>query len=425
MPPKVVLDKKVKARPLNPETKPDEYASKIQTLANAGLIKNTTPAEVKKNHIKLRTHVESNYKSPATIAGHLQAITHYLKLANAGPILQNRYARLSTYYRKLDSEQKANNLRSKNNYTLKDLSAKVDELYEKFKQNPTPKNINKLLSLALNVLQPPLRKQEYPNMLVVKEYPVDADYNYLVVRPNTIRMVVNKFKTKGKGSHPESFKAIVPPPLAKMIKETLKAYPREWLLSHPKDPTNPLGTEAYGDVLNDVLGEGYGMNQIRSIYASYMLSTKGFSANDKERLAKRMLTSVSEIERVYKNVGLDSEADIRIKELEKELAECRKEIDKGDEEEEESKAAKVEEEKPVPKEAKPLPKAKDPEYQRQQYLKRKESGTQKPSGYEQDPKGFLKRQTLQRMVKGDKVRDSTLKKYGITQSDIDEFMLEK
>ena len=405
-------------KPLPSDVKSEPHDKRMTTWFNYKLIPSKTAKSVLENHKKLATFFEKNYKTPASKSSHYQSLVYWLKKANAPAEVIDKYSDKSTELTQKHSKEKSKNTRSKSKYDLEDLLKISRDLYGEMKKDPSPKNINRFLALALNVLRPPLRT-EWSRMAMVDRKPKDNNHNYLVFKDGKAFVVVNDYKNQR--SHGQYIEDL-PPMLTNMIIETLQMYPRKYVLSDPDNPKKLLGYSSYNKILNQILGKGFGQNQLRSIYASHFLN-QTHTLEKKQELAKQMLTSVGELEKSYKNV-VTAKPTKRVKELEEELEKVKKERDEC-EQKLKAKPLPKEREKATPKTQVPSPstgtlsKSKDPEYQRQKYLERKAQGkTQSQTAYHEDPKAYMKRDALNRIARGENVRETTLKKYGITPQDI-------
>lgn len=251
---------------------------------------------VKSNHKALYDSILSEYTKPNVVKTHLSAMTHHLKVSKASQKIIDYYSDESSKHDKVSKAEADKNVRSLNKYTLDDIKKILRDMIDKIDPNKplSPNTINKLLLLTLLTQRPPPRT-EYSEMVLTDKTRIGGQTNYYNTK--TKRFTFSRFKTDKRGSN-------ITAPLDKetsaFIEETLRMFPRKYLLSNPKDGNEPLGYQAMNYLLNSMLGKGYGMNQIRSIYVSDFLS-KTHSNEEKLKLAEQMMTSAETFDRYYKN----------------------------------------------------------------------------------------------------------------------------
>ena len=436
------------AKPLSDDVDMIPHEKRLTTFFNKKLVHEKTALDVFRNHKKIHDHVVNGKFTDATKSGYLGTLLIYLKIAKAPKKLIDLYSDLSTEYMVKHKDDKDDNKRAKNKYSLDDLKRVLSSLYADFKREPNHSNVNRLLSIALNVMRPPIRT-EYSDMRFVKRLPGYVK-NYIVPRPNgRYEIVLRKFKTKR--SHGE-YRSLLPKDLCDIITETLDVWNRKYLMANPNDGSKPLKYDAYNRVLNSVLSQGYGQNELRSIYISSFLSNKKNTNAQKKQLAKDMMTSTEMMYADYTNVGLDDDIVMDVVPTEEgeepfdiiaDIFEASKQKPKPrrltqqkpsppipepyyvfkakKEHERLRKAVPKEPLPPIPvKEVKTLPKRQNPEYQHQKYLERRQQGKTSNPVYGKDPTAYKRRDAINRVVRGLYVRQSTLDQYGITQAEIDD-----
>lgn len=299
------------AKPLGEisEKSKKDYEGRLITWQNKGWIKPAVSKSpdgkyarflssysVKSNHKALYESILAEYTKPNSIKTNLSTMTYHLKRANASQKIINYYSDASTQMDKVSKAEADKNVRSLNKYTLDDIKKILRDMIDKIDPNKplSPNTINKLLLLTLLTQRPPPRT-EYSEMVLTDKTRIGGQTNYYNTK--TFRFTFSRFKTDKRGQ-------IITAPLDKetsaFIEETIRTFPRKYLLSNPKDGNEPLGYQAMNRLLNSMLGESYGMNQIRSIYVSDFLS-KTHSNEEKLKLAEQMMTSPETLDRYYKN----------------------------------------------------------------------------------------------------------------------------
>ena len=254
---------------------------------------------VKSNHKALYESILSEYTKPNVVKTHLSAMVYHLKVSKAPQKTTDYYSDESTKMDKVSKKESDQNVRILNKYTLDDIKKILRDMIDKTDPNKplSPNTMNKLLLLTLLTQRPPPRT-EYSEMVLSDKTRIGGQTNYYNTK--TKRFTFSRFKTDKRGP-------IITAPLDKetsaFIEETIRMFPRKYLLSNPKDGNQPLGYQSMNRLLISMLGKGYGMNQIRSIYVSDFLSKK-HSNEEKIKLAEQMMTSPETLDRYYKNKNI-------------------------------------------------------------------------------------------------------------------------
>ena len=103
------------------------------------------------------------------------------------------------YKQTLDENEKKNYIK------YNELTDKVNELIRVYNNNPTEKNIIKLLVLSLYVLQPPLRNDYYNMKIIYNDEDDDRKQNYILIDGNMYYVIINQdkvIKLHGRGEIP-------------------------------------------------------------------------------------------------------------------------------------------------------------------------------------------------------------------------------
>tara|TARA_Y100000361_G_scaffold49298_1_gene42815 strand:+ start:5007 stop:5876 length:870 start_codon:yes stop_codon:yes gene_type:complete len=177
------------------------------------------------------------------------------------------------------------------------------EAYERTKlRENNDLTMNDLQNIILNIKDK--TSQDYLLLKLYQEYPARDDFgdlfvmsektrrpiNSYSVRSNTITL--NKYKTAnlyGKQTKKLSLE------LGKLIRASLKKEPREYLF------TKPDGSQYKDGLLSNHMLKvfNFGVNEIRRAHINRLLSTE-HSLEDREVLAKEMMSSVNQQEFTYK-----------------------------------------------------------------------------------------------------------------------------
>ncbi len=233
------------------------------------------------------------------------------------PVLNKKEKEFKQSRKAYEKRLKAHN-KKPNKITKQALKAATEE-YNK-------QNIQFLL-MALYLLQPPRRAQDYKNMLLVKTIPVPNDkqihedknekgiINYYSTSSNTFAF--QKYKTANRYGQlrftlnqqglPTTFGAYGR--LRKIIQESIKEYPRKWLIESPstKKPYSSLST-----IISDIFKqfpnlrvENYDrditVNTLRHSLVSYLFNITKITKQEKGVLAKMMMHTVATAEMNYEN----------------------------------------------------------------------------------------------------------------------------
>ena len=111
----------------------------------------------------------------------------------------------SEYTQTLDENEKKNYIK------YEQLFEKVNELINVYNNNPTDKNIIKLVILSLYVLHPPLRNDYHNMKIIYNDYEDDKKSNYLLITNNNMYVIINNdkvIKRHGRGEIPITNKTL-------------------------------------------------------------------------------------------------------------------------------------------------------------------------------------------------------------------------
>ena len=237
-----------------------------------------------------------------------------------------KYSKIATNYnKKVQAKQREQEVlpeRTGDWVPWEEVMQRRKELRKESKEDP--ENYKKHLTyliLALYTYQPPIRG-EYFNMEVVKNKPPENNKNYLWDNGDKYTIVLNNYKTKKKYGRREI--DIESDELARIIEDSLERFPRKYLLSSLKKQmaTKPLTYRNFFNYIKLFPDKNVSVDLLRSFYITQFYNNlttddkgkyKIHTIADKERLAAKMLHSVSEAEKSYnkpkENVDSDSEDD--------------------------------------------------------------------------------------------------------------------
>lgn len=189
---------------------------------------------------------------------------------------------------------------------LENIIQKREEYKELFKANPKNNKVNlQYLILCLYTYQPPIRG-DYDDMQVMKgsKPTKKTENNYLWYNGKTKKytIILNDDKvssTYAHRNHPDI--KIESVELNEIIKESLKAYPRRYILSLLRNPDEPLGYQNFRRILQDIWkeeGKAIGVDILRSAYITNFYSKRP-TTKERKALAVKMRHSVNTADSVY------------------------------------------------------------------------------------------------------------------------------
>jgi hypothetical protein len=162
------------------------------------------------------------------------------------------------------------------------------------KRDNLDKSSNEYFILCLYTMLPPARadfnkvkilKENKVSEETVKEYP-----NHLIIMSKGMKLVYNEFKTRSKKL--QNYEKILPDELVKVIKESLKRQPREFLVvsdktGEPYHKPNSF-TQHVKRVLYKVFSKSMSINTLRHSFVNHVDLNK-ITPLEKEQLAKDMM----------------------------------------------------------------------------------------------------------------------------------------
>ena len=264
--------------------------------------------------LTLLTQRNSRLNSLETIRKDINLLMHFLKLAEAGDEMINKYKvlnmSLSLIHNLKEGENKLDDKEKTNFINYPDLLKLQKSLYRTWEQayeqqlitkNKDPKirlqNIRALL-LSYYSLFPPLRLEPMTFKIVKSEVEaLEHDNAILIKNSENIFIFLNTVKKFHKPIHfnlndpiIRSFSGDNIDKLIELIIESVKLYPREFLFENTDG--NIYSEKGLQKMLSDLLpNKNLGVNSIRSIYTSYWLPK--INTNAAKRVAFLMRSSVS------------------------------------------------------------------------------------------------------------------------------------
>ncbi len=175
----------------------------------------------------------------------------------------------------------------------KEVLAKRDELN---------KESNEYFILCLYTMLPPARA-DFNKVKIIKENKVTDDLtkeypNHLIIMPKGMKLVYNEFKTKSKKL--QQYEKVLPDELVKVIKDSLKRQPREFLVisdktGEPYHKPNSF-TQHVKRVLYKVFNKNMSINTLRHSFVNHV-DMNTITPLEKERLARDMMHSPNMFDR--------------------------------------------------------------------------------------------------------------------------------
>lgn len=260
-----------------------------------------------KYHKEIEKYIENNkYYSMNTKKIHLVVLLKLLKEAkNDGYDALKK--KVKDYKDDITHGEKDNELSNNE----KDKWMNLDEIVNMRKKlkniwNTDVKTMFQYLLLSLYTLQPPLR-QDWKDVLITDKYDDKIkDYNYIFKDDDgQYILVINNDKVS---STYGPINLRLNEKLSKIIDNTLKYFPRKYILSLFNDGNKPMGKQMFEKLLKSINGN-LTVDIIRSAYISDAYS-KNLTMNQKEDLANKMRHSVGIAETSYNKIFNDKKPDV-------------------------------------------------------------------------------------------------------------------
>lgn len=313
----------------------------------------TTHGWVFTHHKKLAEFIEKKYTNKNSRKSHFSTLALVIKnlKGDEDPIYQ-KYSKISTDIDQLvkaeSKTQKLSPAREKNWVDWKELMEKRAELKKRSEKSKGDFELNSMyLLLSLYTYQPPIRR-EWANMKITEEKPnpTERDKYYLWIDEKHDKMTVyirdKKYSKIGIGKI-----EIESETLKQLIRNSLKRFPREYVLANQKnaDHAGPLDQGFTGLMKKIFKKKSVGVDLLRSAYVSHFYESKSMDEEskrerhtlaDKEALAKKMRHTADTAQREYQRFTAEPEAKERKVETDSDT-----ETDESESEDEEYKERKA------------------------------------------------------------------------------------
>ena len=278
-----------------------QIQEKIKTWSNT-VLKNVNQDKklkyIMKHHKLIYSHIMKTYDNLNTLKSHLSALAVIFRtLLGVKSRLYKKYSAISTDLNKKVEDAYKDQTPKKDSITLSEIEQKRDELKELYEKDKTNKKINlQYLLLSLYTYQPCLR-QDYKNMLVVNKVPNKTD-NFILHKNGKYNVVIQKDKVSN------TYVSIIfelNDTLNSIIDDSLKNYPRKYILSLIRDGNKPIGKQGFETLLKSCFTNHVTVDMLRSAYITDRYN-KGITNRQKEELATKMRHSASIASQIYHKI---------------------------------------------------------------------------------------------------------------------------
>jgi len=259
---------------------------------------------IKKGHKTIYQDLVERYENKNSLKSHVSTLAVVLKLLNDMKSYK-LYSETSTALQKQVSKkakEQVLDVKRKDNFVcFDDIVKRRDELRDRFRADKTDNKTNLLyVLLSLYTYQPPLRQDWKDVIITNKKPPVKTNQNYLW---NNKVLFLNHDKVV----HAYGKAQIdVNQEVQDVIKESLEAYPRKYVLSLITDGGKPLGKQNFERLLTEIFApKKLSVDLLRSSYITDKYENKAFSLKDKEELAKLMRHSAGTANENYNKIDVD------------------------------------------------------------------------------------------------------------------------
>jgi hypothetical protein len=292
-----------------------DYQQKIQTWLNALNLINLD--DIVKKHKKVYEYIKNKYTNKNTLRGHLTVLGGVLNKMNKLPKISKGYITEAILLQKeIEKESKNQEMKPSriNNFVcFEDIEKRRDELKEAYEKNKIDNKMNlSHVLLSLYTLQPPIR-MEYKDMPIVtkgsKEHfdLIKKNVNFLIDDNHKYYVAINNDKVMR--THGSTIFELNNE-LNKIIEDSLKSFPRKYILSLLSDGYKPLGKQGFERLLKGLfVPQNITIDLIRISYVTHMYSNKKINLNQKENLAKLMRSSREVGELHYNKLNVDCKND--------------------------------------------------------------------------------------------------------------------
>ena len=274
-------------------------------------------AWILKNHKKIYNHIVNKYTNLNSLRSHISALTSIIKaMRGSNSYLYKQYSKIAIKIQKqIEGEQSNQTVpeNRKDHYvTFEEIEQRREKIKGLFIADPTNNKLNlQYLVLCLYTYQPPIRT-EYKNMRIVDKIPNKYD-NFILHKNKKYFVVIQNDKVIR--THGVSIIELAHP-LEDIINESLRYYPREYILSLVSNPKKQLGTQNFNKLVHDCFpNKNVGVDLIRSAYITHKYNDSRFSMKQKKELALLMRSSIHMAQNTYHKIVDVSDIDFFINKI--------------------------------------------------------------------------------------------------------------
>lgn len=272
-----------------------------------------------KNLKKIEKIIEDRYEKPSSRSSYFSSLAMLAQaLGGDDDRAYLRFSKLATDYatahansRKTGelSANEKNNIHSFENYSIR-----REICYDKWidDKTNTQKNLRALF-MAMATLYPPLRRGDYLNLKIIDKLPkTKTDDNFLLINKHQCTLVFNK-PSKSK-EHEVAFRAGEYPLntiLSARILESIHYFPRDYLFSSIKEPTESMTDGSFYKLLDGIYpNEVVRLDYLRKSY-EYFIGDQKFSKNTafREKISRLMFHELSTVNQFYSKIEIEKEPE--------------------------------------------------------------------------------------------------------------------
>ena len=238
------------------------------------LVKDNNYKWIAKNHKKIYEYITQHYTNKNTLKGHISVLAGILRALDTLPLVQKKYSKIATELcLELQDESKKQELlpqRKENFVFLQDIIKRREQFIQLFEQDKANnKNNLSWVLLSLYTMQPPIR-MEYKDMEIVTVLPKNKKQNFIFHKNNKYSVVIRNDKVI-KSHGPANFE--LPEELNNVISESLKAFPRKYILSTQRDGSKQIGKQGFESLLKHCFSpQRVTVDILRSAYITHFYS---------------------------------------------------------------------------------------------------------------------------------------------------------
>ena len=272
------------------ETTANQYLKRVNTLKKKLGLTFERVDQMFKYIKQFETEIEK-YKSSETKRAYYSALLYYYRLLKPeSPNIQKYLNILQKYRNELTIKY---NKQETPYVPLQSIVNLRNSLYDDLLKDPKNNKLNMLvMTLCMNTMYPPMRNNLYKLPIsnietISRVYKKNGNWHISIndEHKGKLRIVNEKFDE----------------PLSKFIDLSLKFYPRKYLISDPDDPNEPMDEQQISNVLSN-FDPPLGINVFRHAYITDFYS-KVQGLNARQKLANKMLHSVSTADQIYNGIN--------------------------------------------------------------------------------------------------------------------------